>query len=52
MDPAEISDNADANALPAMFERGHLDHVALGAASAEHFETSQGIHAPRSLNAS
>jgi catechol 2,3-dioxygenase-like lactoylglutathione lyase family enzyme len=37
--PAEVAQNAHGDALPAMFDRGHLDHVALGAASAEHFET-------------
>ena len=37
--PAEVAENAHGTALPAMFQRGHLDHVALGAASAEHFET-------------
>jgi catechol 2,3-dioxygenase-like lactoylglutathione lyase family enzyme len=37
--PAEVADNAHADALPAMFQRGHLDHVALGASSAAHFET-------------
>ena len=37
--PAEVAENAHGTALPAMFQRGHLDHVALGAASSEHFET-------------
>jgi catechol 2,3-dioxygenase-like lactoylglutathione lyase family enzyme len=37
--PAEVAENAHGTALPAMFQRGHVDHVALGAASAEHFET-------------
>jgi len=37
--PAEVTKNVHANALPAMFDRGHLDHVALGAATAKHFET-------------
>lgn len=37
--PAEVADNTHADALPAMFDRGHLDHVALGAASADDFET-------------
>jgi catechol 2,3-dioxygenase-like lactoylglutathione lyase family enzyme len=35
--PAEVPDNAHAAASPAMFERGHLDHVALAAASREAF---------------
>ena len=37
--PAEVAENAHGTALPAMFQRGHLDHVALGAASADDFET-------------
>jgi catechol 2,3-dioxygenase-like lactoylglutathione lyase family enzyme len=37
--PAEVRENAHGTALPAMFQRGHLDHVALGAASSAHFET-------------
>jgi catechol 2,3-dioxygenase-like lactoylglutathione lyase family enzyme len=36
--PAEVTGNAHSHALPAMFHRGHLDHVALGAASVESFE--------------
>jgi catechol 2,3-dioxygenase-like lactoylglutathione lyase family enzyme len=36
--PAEVSGNAHSAALPAMFDRGHLDHVALGADSPESFE--------------
>jgi catechol 2,3-dioxygenase-like lactoylglutathione lyase family enzyme len=31
--PAEIPGNAHAAAVPAMFKRGHLDHIALTAAS-------------------
>jgi catechol 2,3-dioxygenase-like lactoylglutathione lyase family enzyme len=31
--PAEVVGNEHGTALPAMFQRGHLDHVALGAAS-------------------
>jgi catechol 2,3-dioxygenase-like lactoylglutathione lyase family enzyme len=36
--PAAIAGNAHASALPAMFQRGHLDHLALTAASRESFE--------------
>jgi catechol 2,3-dioxygenase-like lactoylglutathione lyase family enzyme len=36
--PAEVNDNTHADALPTMFERGHLDHLALGADSPESFE--------------
>jgi catechol 2,3-dioxygenase-like lactoylglutathione lyase family enzyme len=36
--PAAVSGNPHAAALPGMFERGHLDHIALSAASAEAFE--------------
>jgi catechol 2,3-dioxygenase-like lactoylglutathione lyase family enzyme len=36
--PAEITGNAHASALPAMFTRGHLDHIALTAASQPAFE--------------
>jgi hypothetical protein len=32
-----IAGNAHASALPAMFQRGHLDHLALTASSAEAF---------------
>src|SRR5687768_12232912 len=35
--PAALSGNPHAVALPSMFERGHLDHIALSAASAEAF---------------
>jgi catechol 2,3-dioxygenase-like lactoylglutathione lyase family enzyme len=31
--PAEIAENAHALALPAMFRRGHIDHLSLAAAS-------------------
>lgn len=37
--PAEVSGSSHAEALPAMFQRGHLDHLALGARTATHFET-------------
>ena len=36
--PAEVDGNEHAAALPAMFQRGHLDHVALGAASPAAFD--------------
>jgi catechol 2,3-dioxygenase-like lactoylglutathione lyase family enzyme len=36
--PAQVADNVHADALPAMFQRGHLDHLALGARSADHFD--------------
>src|SRR5687768_2454485 len=36
--PAEIANNSYATAVPAMFARGHLDHLALTAASQEAFE--------------
>jgi catechol 2,3-dioxygenase-like lactoylglutathione lyase family enzyme len=35
--PAQVTGNAHGAALPAMFERGHLDHLALTAASAAAF---------------
>jgi catechol 2,3-dioxygenase-like lactoylglutathione lyase family enzyme len=35
--PAEIANNSHATAVPAMFLRGHLDHLALTAASQEAF---------------
>jgi catechol 2,3-dioxygenase-like lactoylglutathione lyase family enzyme len=35
--PAQVTGNAHGTALPAMFDRGHLDHLALTAASAEAF---------------
>ena len=35
--PAEIAGNAHGHALPAMFGRGHLDHVGLTARSIEAF---------------
>jgi catechol 2,3-dioxygenase-like lactoylglutathione lyase family enzyme len=35
--PAEVGPNAHADALPKMFDRGHLDHVALGAATPSSF---------------
>lgn len=37
--PAELADNAHAQALPAMFQRGHLDHIALTARSTTTFDT-------------
>jgi catechol 2,3-dioxygenase-like lactoylglutathione lyase family enzyme len=37
--PVEVSGNPHGDALPSMFERGHLDHVALTAASMDAFET-------------
>ncbi|MEX5631499.1 VOC family protein [Parafrankia sp. FMc2] len=37
--PAEVVGNPHGAALPAMFDRGHLDHVALTAASPEAFDT-------------
>jgi catechol 2,3-dioxygenase-like lactoylglutathione lyase family enzyme len=36
--PAEVSGNPHGAAVPAMFERGHLDHLAVAAASDEAFE--------------
>ncbi len=36
--PAEVFGSSHGSALPRMFERGHLDHIALSAASAEAFE--------------
>ena len=36
--PAEIPDNEHAAAIPKMFCRGHLDHIALTARSSESFE--------------
>lgn len=36
--PAEVFGGSHGVALPRMFERGHLDHIALGAASPEAFE--------------
>ena len=37
--PAELAGNAHATASPAMFDRGHLDHVALTAATPASFAT-------------
>jgi hypothetical protein len=34
----ELSSNEHAHALPAMFARGHIDHIPLTAASADAFE--------------
>jgi catechol 2,3-dioxygenase-like lactoylglutathione lyase family enzyme len=36
--PAEITGNPHAEAIPDMFRRGHLDHIALTASSAASFE--------------
>jgi catechol 2,3-dioxygenase-like lactoylglutathione lyase family enzyme len=36
--PAALADNAHGAGLPDMFRRGHLDHLALTAASREAFE--------------
>lgn len=36
--PAEVPGNEHGAALPGTFQRGHLDHVALGASSREEFE--------------
>jgi catechol 2,3-dioxygenase-like lactoylglutathione lyase family enzyme len=35
--PAEVRDNPHGTAVPGMFERGHLDHLALTATSTESF---------------
>jgi catechol 2,3-dioxygenase-like lactoylglutathione lyase family enzyme len=37
--PAEVTDNAHGHALPKMFDRGHLDHLAFGAGDPASFET-------------
>jgi hypothetical protein len=56
--PAEIDGNAHSAGVPAMFSRGHIDHVALTAASYEAFGAEltvivepklAGIHAPTPL---
>ena len=39
--PAEVADNPHAAGSPAMFDRGHVDHIALAAASAGDFETAR-----------
>jgi catechol 2,3-dioxygenase-like lactoylglutathione lyase family enzyme len=39
--PAEISGNPHATAVPKMFERGHLDHFALTAASLDTFKQAR-----------
>ena len=39
--PAEVADNPHAAGSPAMFDRGHVDHIALTAASAGDFETAR-----------
>jgi hypothetical protein len=36
--PAQVKGNPHASALPKMFDRGHLDHIALAATSATDFE--------------
>jgi catechol 2,3-dioxygenase-like lactoylglutathione lyase family enzyme len=40
--PAEITGNPHGPAIPEMFRRGHLDHIALTAATPEAFETVRG----------
>lgn len=40
--PVEVQGNAHGSGVPDMFARGHLDHVALTAASAETFEVVRG----------
>jgi len=35
--PAEVTGNAHGSASPTMFDRGHLDHISLGAASTHCF---------------
>ena len=40
--PAEVPGNPHGHARPEMFQRGHLDHVALTAGSMETFETLRG----------
>lgn len=37
--PAEVVGNPHGEAIPRMFQRGHLDHIALTAAAPEAFET-------------
>ena len=39
--PVEIPGNPYAQASPAMFKRGHLDHLALAAASSDAFEQAR-----------
>jgi catechol 2,3-dioxygenase-like lactoylglutathione lyase family enzyme len=39
--PAEVFGNPHGVAVPRMFERGHLDHLALGAASPRAFELAR-----------
>jgi len=39
--PAEVPGNSHAEALPAMFDRGHLDHIALVAGSTEAFASAR-----------
>lgn len=39
--PAEVADNAHNTGSSAMFERGHVDHVALTAATADSFATAR-----------
>jgi hypothetical protein len=40
--PFEIDDNPHAAGLPAMFERGHLDHVAVNATDLDAFDELRG----------
>ena len=39
--PAQVADNPHASAVPEMFARGHLDHIALGALDAESFAVAR-----------
>jgi catechol 2,3-dioxygenase-like lactoylglutathione lyase family enzyme len=40
--PAELADNPHGTASAAMFERGHIDHLALGAVDERSFEAARG----------
>jgi catechol 2,3-dioxygenase-like lactoylglutathione lyase family enzyme len=40
--PAEVPASQHGEALPAMFDRGHLDHLSLGAADAAAFAEARG----------
>lgn len=40
--PVEVTGNPHGAALPTMFERGHLDHLSLTAASPESFDVLRG----------
>lgn len=37
--PAQVDANPHANAIPAMFQRGHIDHIAFSAKSKDAFDT-------------